>query len=214
MNLCFLFSLIDDKKRIEFINFVKNHLYSPFEENIISVFLEKYLNVFFIPFYKMRFVILIIILCIFLTGCKLVESEKDSEGIVCNSPYMRHAAECCLDVDNNSICDSDEVVIEDNTTIKDNSTVENNTEENTTVDNQALIDQLINESNITVINESQEIPENLIPAAEGENCTADDDCEEDLFCIGDVCSVLRDGCDEDEDCDDDYECVDGFCEEE
>ena len=165
----------------------------------------------------MKWIILIVVLCVFLSGCQLTGIGADSDEIVCNSPYMRHAAECCLDVDNNSICDIDEV--EENATIEDNSTVENTTEENTTeenttVDNQALIDQLINDSNITVINESEEIPEELIPAAEGENCTADDDCEEDLFCIGDVCSVLRDGCDEDEDCDEDYECVDGFCEEE
>jgi len=28
--------------------------------------------------------------------------------IICNSPYIRHGAECCLDANNNSICDVDE----------------------------------------------------------------------------------------------------------
>ena len=30
------------------------------------------------------------------------------EEVVCNSPYIRHGAECCLDANNNSICDIDE----------------------------------------------------------------------------------------------------------
>ena len=30
------------------------------------------------------------------------------EGIVCESPYIRHGRECCLDVNSNLICDSDE----------------------------------------------------------------------------------------------------------
>ena len=69
----------------------------------------------------MKWIIIIALLCIFLTGCQLVDSDKteagDSDEIVCDSPYIRHAAECCLDVDNNSICDSDEVVVEENNTI-------------------------------------------------------------------------------------------------
>jgi parallel beta-helix repeat protein len=32
------------------------------------------------------------------------------EQVVCPSPYMRYAKECCLDVNNNSICDKDEDV--------------------------------------------------------------------------------------------------------
>ncbi len=33
-----------------------------------------------------------------------------TEEIVCNSPYIRYGKECCLDVNNNSICDRDEVL--------------------------------------------------------------------------------------------------------
>ena len=35
--------------------------------------------------------------------------EKDSDTIVCNKPYIRHADDCCLDKNSNAICDSDEV---------------------------------------------------------------------------------------------------------
>lgn len=35
-------------------------------------------------------------------------SSINESKIVCNPPYIRHAEDCCLDVDNNSICDSDE----------------------------------------------------------------------------------------------------------
>jgi sporulation protein YlmC with PRC-barrel domain len=34
------------------------------------------------------------------------------EEVVCNSPYIRHGKECCLDINNNSICDPDEVIKE------------------------------------------------------------------------------------------------------
>ncbi|MFH2028944.1 MAG: thioredoxin domain-containing protein [Nanoarchaeota archaeon] len=39
----------------------------------------------------------------------VVEAMDSQEDIVCNAPYIRHADSCCLDKDDNSICDKDEV---------------------------------------------------------------------------------------------------------
>ena len=67
---------------------------------------------------KFRFTILLLfIVLLVLTGCENVDlsgiSDEDLERvseklIVCNSPYMRIGAECCLDQNSNSICDRDE----------------------------------------------------------------------------------------------------------
>lgn len=52
-----------------------------------------------------------------LMGCENVDLSKLSDAdlervseklIVCNAPYMRHESGCCLDKDNNKICDEDE----------------------------------------------------------------------------------------------------------
>jgi len=37
-----------------------------------------------------------------------IQEKKSEAEIVCNSPYIRHGIECCLDQNNNSICDKDE----------------------------------------------------------------------------------------------------------
>ena len=44
-----------------------------------------------------------------------IEEEIDEElnDIICNRPYMRHAEGCCLDIENNKICDKDESIIEE-----------------------------------------------------------------------------------------------------
>lgn len=50
-------------------------------------------------------------MAIFLIGCEgfNVDYEKLGEqAIVCNEPYIRIGASCCLDKDSNSICDKDE----------------------------------------------------------------------------------------------------------
>ncbi len=42
---------------------------------------------------------------------KEAESEKingSGEGIICNPPYIRYGKECCLDENNNNVCDEDE----------------------------------------------------------------------------------------------------------
>jgi hypothetical protein len=52
---------------------------------------------------------LLIMLTILVAGCSTVEEPKQ----LCNAPYIEFmAGECCLDADNNSICDSDETVVE------------------------------------------------------------------------------------------------------
>ncbi len=47
-----------------------------------------------------RGIIFLLVLVLFIYGC---------EQVVCNSPYIQVGAECCLDTDDNKICDKDEV---------------------------------------------------------------------------------------------------------
>ncbi len=56
---------------------------------------------------------LLALISIFVLGCEGVDLSEVSEEdinkiIVCESPYIRHAAGCCLDEDSNDICDIDE----------------------------------------------------------------------------------------------------------
>ena len=62
--------------------------------------------------------IILILSVVVLVGCEGVDlsqvSDEDLErisekAIVCDEPYMRHAYGCCLDKDNNNICDEDEI---------------------------------------------------------------------------------------------------------
>lgn len=75
----------------------------------------------------------IFILFLFLVGCTEVNLENISDedlerisekAVVCNSPYMRMGISCCLDKDNNGICDSDEVEVENDDGSKEDEEVE------------------------------------------------------------------------------------------
>ena len=66
---------------------------------------------------KKGFLSLVLFIAILMSACEKIDlsklSDKDlqrvsKELVVCNSPYMRHGTDCCLDKDDNSICDSDE----------------------------------------------------------------------------------------------------------
>ncbi|MCK5139405.1 MAG: hypothetical protein KAK00_08450 [Nanoarchaeota archaeon] len=48
---------------------------------------------------KKIIIILIVVFSVFLYGC---------EKVVCNAPYIQVGKDCCLDTDNNKICDKDE----------------------------------------------------------------------------------------------------------
>jgi len=52
--------------------------------------------------------ILIIFSLLFLIGCKQTPTGETIKGVVCNEPYIRYADDCCLDQNNNKICDNDE----------------------------------------------------------------------------------------------------------
>ena len=65
------------------------------------------------PIFNVFFIILITLIA----GCENVDvskvSDKDLErisdkAVICNSPYIRVGIECCLDQNNNKICDKDE----------------------------------------------------------------------------------------------------------
>jgi len=60
---------------------------------------------------------LFLLLIMFISGCEGIDisqlSDEDLErisekAIVCNAPYIRYAADCCLDQNDNKICDRDE----------------------------------------------------------------------------------------------------------
>lgn len=65
-----------------------------------------------------KIILVLMVLSLFLfTGCENFDignlSDEDLEriaekAIVCEKPYIRHASACCLDTDDNKICDADE----------------------------------------------------------------------------------------------------------
>lgn len=64
---------------------------------------------------------LILIFSLVLIGCEEIDVSKLSDedlarvsekAVVCNKPYIRVGIECCLDQNDNSICDDDEKAIE------------------------------------------------------------------------------------------------------
>ena len=54
---------------------------------------------------------LFILSILFLSGCDNLQN-KDTQMIECNYPYIRHASDCCLDQNENKICDEDELIEE------------------------------------------------------------------------------------------------------
>ena len=58
---------------------------------------------------KLIFIGLSLLLVLFISGCGTGEVVKDIENqVVCNKPYILVGTECCLDQNDNSICDTDE----------------------------------------------------------------------------------------------------------
>jgi|SRR3989344_1978812 len=55
------------------------------------------------------FMIGVLILVFLISGCK-IETQQDTP--ICNKPYILVGNGCCLDQDDNSICDKDEVIKE------------------------------------------------------------------------------------------------------
>ncbi len=51
---------------------------------------------------------------LFLIGCGVDLSKADlskldvNKAIICEKPYIRHGYECCLDLNENKVCDQDE----------------------------------------------------------------------------------------------------------
>ena len=66
-----------------------------------------------------RLIIFVIPFILILAGCQNGQldlskvSEKDVDKLIkCEQPYMRHASGCCLDQNDNNICDSDDRELE------------------------------------------------------------------------------------------------------
>ena len=55
-------------------------------------------------------VILLLFMVLLITGCsyEIVSDNITGDSIVCNKPYIRIEDDCCLDKDDNGICDRDE----------------------------------------------------------------------------------------------------------
>src|SRR3989344_4186714 len=61
---------------------------------------------------KTYFVLGMLIMLLIVTGCQTksntITDVTTKDTIVCNTPYIRVGTNCCLDKDNNKICDKDE----------------------------------------------------------------------------------------------------------
>jgi len=75
---------------------------------------------------SIKFVFLSSLIFTFLlvSGCSELDliqvSEEDVNKLIkCDAPYIRHASGCCLDIDENSICDDDEISGDDNECVDD-----------------------------------------------------------------------------------------------
>jgi len=47
----------------------------------------------------------LVIITIFIAACGQIDVTENEEEIVCDSPYIRYAWDCCLDQDDNTVCD-------------------------------------------------------------------------------------------------------------
>jgi hypothetical protein len=94
---------------------------------------------------KVFYLILLFFLMLFVVGCELnVGNISDDDikrisenAVVCNEPYIRVGLECCLDINNNNICDSDEKEILSNlkdTSEDDTTTTDTSKDDTTTTD--------------------------------------------------------------------------------
>ena len=117
---------------------------------------------------KRRFFIAIfaisVILALVLSGC--------TQQVVCNKPYIQVGAQCCLDQNNNSVCDNDEapptnitspaqnitptsnITSQQNVTtnVTTNTTANQNTTQNITISQNVTASQNITTQNITIQN--------------------------------------------------------------
>ena len=64
-----------------------------------------------------RLLLTVFLFLIFIIGCVSSPDSNDKENnqqdsLVCNFPYIKVGLSCCLDIDNNSICDADETAAE------------------------------------------------------------------------------------------------------
>lgn len=62
---------------------------------------------------KKIILVLIVLGVIALSGCGSLRSSPTGNVVVCNPPYMQLGLDCCLDKNNNRICDTDEPPEED-----------------------------------------------------------------------------------------------------
>ncbi len=60
-------------------------------------------------------IIFVVIGILLIAGCVNEEKKEGTPEITCNKPYIKVGSDCCLDKDNNSICDKDEAPAETKT---------------------------------------------------------------------------------------------------
>ncbi|MFH0862895.1 MAG: hypothetical protein V1875_07705 [Candidatus Altiarchaeota archaeon] len=75
------------------------------------------------PSGKVSWVVFFLLSVAVLSGCLWGGPQADDpEEMVCNPPYMRYAAGCCLDREGNGICDADELTATTKTTVRQTTT--------------------------------------------------------------------------------------------
>ena len=57
---------------------------------------------------RTKIILLVIFSLLFLYGCTANQTTDNQTQVTCNAPYIRFGTSCCLDQNNNQICDTDE----------------------------------------------------------------------------------------------------------
>ena len=148
----------------------------------------------------------IIISILVLMGCDEIDvtkltKEDINKIIICDPPYIRYASECCLDQDNNSICDKDEAVSEE--------------DEEISCSDECSTDTCENNDYISCLKKEDgcrdKVNKGKILGKCGVECITDDDCSLDEECKNYKCEINQEEENETEEetCID--ECFDSSC---
>jgi len=154
--------------------------------------------------YSIASSVFILVLFVFLSGCLGQPT--------CNKPYILVGTDCCLDSNNNSICDNDETQIgqhnqteeqnlsqqqvqnqtaqqnisaQQNQSVQQNQTTQNQTAQNQTTENQTQ------ETGNTTLETTSVCGDGSCDASESSSCCSDCGCAAGQTCVNNSCSAFQ-----------------------
>ena len=136
------------------------------------------------------------ILALLLVGCENVDlsniSQEDVDKvIVCNTPYMRFGSSCCLDDNDNGICDNDEGT-------KEEIVKEEVEESEETCTNKCSSDSCDGEEYIACLEQSDgckdKVNKGKIIGKCGVKCISNNDCGSNQECLSNECKKIELSC--------------------